>query len=101
HRPRLQQGEAFFDLLEGVGAANQPVEIDALVHIEIGQYGEVEGGTDRAVVGAGEFFFAVDHGRRGDGGARRKGRDANQDGVASRRNGVDHQRRRLFTADGV
>ena len=47
-----QQPEAFIDLVELVGAANQAVEVDALVHGKIGEHAKVDRGPDRTVIGA-------------------------------------------------
>ena len=56
HPPRNgtggKQPEAFVDLVELVGAADQAVEVDALVHGEVSEHAEVDRRPDRAVVGA-------------------------------------------------
>src|ERR1700737_2935540 len=52
HRAGHQQAKALVYLVEFVGAADQIVEIELLVHVEIGEDWEIDVGTHRTVVGA-------------------------------------------------
>jgi hypothetical protein len=49
---RGHQPEAFVDIVELVSAADEAVEVDALVHVKIGEHAEVDRGPDRPVIRA-------------------------------------------------
>src|ERR1043166_9107749 len=50
---RDEQAEALVDFIEFVGAADEIVEVELLVHVEIGEDGEIHVGPHRAEKAAG------------------------------------------------
>src|ERR1700720_109987 len=66
HRAGHQQAKALVYLVEFVGAADQIVEIELLVHVEIGEDREIDVGTHRTVVGAADCLFPEHHVERAD-----------------------------------
>src|SRR6266536_1752015 len=76
HGAGHHQTKALDDLVELIGTADQVVEIELLVHVEIGEDREIDVWAYRTVIGATDCLFGEHHVERTDRCAHCEGRDA-------------------------
>src|SRR5262245_15126046 len=101
HLAGRERREALVDVLQPVGPADQLVELEPALHVEVDQARKVDDGADRAVERALQRFLLQRHRVRRDRRARGRRRHADDHRGAPGTNGVDDLQRRRLAADGV
>src|SRR3984893_11455425 len=96
-----QRLEAVVDLIELVGAADELVELEPAVEVELDETREVDRRPHRAVHAALERLLLEDDRIGRDRSADRHGRHPDDDGDAALAYGVENLERGLLAPDGV
>src|SRR5215472_11537547 len=101
HLAPAHRREALVDLVELPGAADELVDLEPPLEVEVHQLREIEVRADGAVHRALECLLLERHRVGRDGRAHAHGRHADDDGGAAGPNGVEDLQRGRLAADGV
>jgi hypothetical protein len=97
---RKQRREPFIYLIEPIDPADQVIEVDFLLEIQIGEHRKIDSRPHRAVISAADHLFATPS-EKGLSASSGESWDPDQHRLPAGCDRIDHLQRGLFAADRV